>query len=191
MTTRRGTVGAVGVVLTLLLSGLSLAAIGAVGGWSPPFGVGRAGSSACTTPKLTGTIVKVRLDNTGGPMMAQRNGMMFGGAMTLGTDRSTVAQGEVTFVAANVGSVTHELVVLPLPGTQLAGTRQSSTDGKVDEAGSVGEASISCARGAGKGILPGTSSWVTLKLAPGRYEVVCNLAGHYAAGMYGQLTVTK
>ncbi|MHB1235041.1 MAG: plastocyanin/azurin family copper-binding protein [Microbacteriaceae bacterium] len=37
---------------------------------------------------------------------------------------------------------------------------------------------------------PGASSWVTLKLAPGRYEIVCNLPGHYSAGMYSELTVS-
>jgi uncharacterized cupredoxin-like copper-binding protein len=26
-------------------------------------------------------------------------------------------------------------------------------------------------------------------LPPGRYELVCNLPGHYAAGMYSQLSV--
>ena len=47
-----------------------------------------------------------------------------------------------------------------------------------------------CAEGAGQGILPGTSGWVSITLEPGRYELVCNLPGHYAAGMYTQLTVT-
>jgi uncharacterized cupredoxin-like copper-binding protein len=37
--------------------------------------------------------------------------------------------------------------------------------------------------------LPGASGWVTVTLPPGRYELVCNLPGHYAAGMYTQLTV--
>jgi uncharacterized cupredoxin-like copper-binding protein len=32
--------------------------------------------------------------------------------------------------------------------------------------------------------------WVTVTLAPGRYELVCNLPGHYVSGMYGELTVT-
>jgi len=38
--------------------------------------------------------------------------------------------------------------------------------------------------------VPGASGWVTVTLAPGQYELVCNLAGHYTAGMYAQLTVT-
>jgi uncharacterized cupredoxin-like copper-binding protein len=31
---------------------------------------------------------------------------------------------------------------------------------------------------------------MTVTLSAGHYEVVCNLAGHYAAGMYAQLTIS-
>lgn len=34
------------------------------------------------------------------------------------------------------------------------------------------------------------SGWVTVTLPPGRYELICNLPGHCAEGMYTQLTVT-
>ncbi len=60
----------------------------------------------------------------------------------------------------------------------------------MDEQASLGEASNACSAGSGDGIAPGASSGVTLTLAPGRYELVCNLPGHYAAGMYAQVTVT-
>lgn len=123
-------------------------------------------------------------------MMGQGNGTMFGGAMRLSTDQATIAHGTVSFLATNGGSVSHELVLLPLPGSQIVGTRPMGGDGKIDEAGSVGEASNTCGAGAGQGIVPGGSSWVTVTLAPGRYELICNLPGHYAAGMYSQLTVT-
>lgn len=115
---------------------------------------------------------------------------MSGGAMRLTADRNTVPGGEVSFLVTNEGNISHEMVVLPLPADQLVGTRPIGADGKVNEAGSVGEASNTCAAGAGQGILPGSSSWVALTLAPGRYELLCNLPGHYAAGMYAQLTVS-
>ena len=82
------------------------------------------------------------------------------------------------------------MVILPLPDTQLAGTLPVGGDGKIDEAGSLGEASATCAEGTGQGILPRSSGWVSVDLPPGRYELVCNFAGHYTAGMYTQLTVT-
>ena len=38
--------------------------------------------------------------------------------------------------------------------------------------------------------MPGAPNFVTITLAPGRYELVCDLSGHYAAGMCTQLAVT-
>jgi uncharacterized cupredoxin-like copper-binding protein len=32
--------------------------------------------------------------------------------------------------------------------------------------------------------------WTTITLPPGRYELICNIAGHYGAGMYTELDVT-
>jgi uncharacterized cupredoxin-like copper-binding protein len=82
----------------------------------------------------------------------------------------------------------HELVVLPLAqGT--VGSRTIGSDGQVDETDSLGEASNACGEGAGEGIPPGSASWVTLHLNLGRYELICNLPGHYARGMYTELDV--
>jgi uncharacterized cupredoxin-like copper-binding protein len=145
--------------------------------------------ASCTAPNLAGTVVGVSLINMGGPMM-DREGSRMGGMMRLSADHATVAAGTVSFLASNGGSVDHELVVLPLPESQIVGTRPSGGDGRIDESASVGEASRTCASDSGNGIAAGTSGWVTLDLAPGRYELVCNLPGHYAAGMYTQLTVT-
>ena len=90
----------------------------------------------------------------------------------------------------NLGWRTHELVVLPLQGGASAGQRVPGTDGKVDETGSLGEASRSCAAGSGDGIASGAVGWTTLTLPRGRYELVCNLTNHYANRMYQELDVT-
>jgi uncharacterized cupredoxin-like copper-binding protein len=76
-----------------------------------------------------------------------------------------------------------------LPVGQQVGERAVGNDNKVEEAGSVGEASKSCGSGTGDGIDPGSVGWVTLHLPAGNYELICDLPGHYAAGMYTQLTV--
>lgn len=180
----------VGILATLILAGLSFAAVGVLGGG---FTTGRPASlfgSSCTVPNLSGAVVNVTLTNMGGPMMGGRNGTMSGGAMSLRADQATVRRGTLSFVATNSGSITHEMVVIPLHGSQIVGTRPIGGDAKIDEAGSLGEASNTCGEGAGQGILPGASGWVSVTLKPGRYELVCNLPGHYAAGMYTQLTVT-
>ena len=73
---------------------------------------------------------------------------------------------------------------------QRHGSRPVSSDRAVDESAALGEASASCAAGAGDGIEAGSMGWVTLRLAPGRYELVCNRPGHYAHGMYAELVVS-
>ena len=118
------------------------------------------------------------------------NAMMGGGAMGLSVDHATVPHGTVSFLVTNDGSIDHEMVVLPLAGSQTAGARPVGVDGKVDEAGSLGEVSRKGGAGAGDGIALGASGWVTVTLAPGHYELVCNLPRHYSAGMYTQLNVT-
>jgi uncharacterized cupredoxin-like copper-binding protein len=101
----------------------------------------------------------------------------------------TVPAGQVTLVAANVGIRTHELVILPLAAGAVVGDRVVGADDTVDETGSLGEASRSCGAGEGAGIVAGSAGWVTLDLRPGRYELVCNLPGHYRAGMVTELDI--
>jgi len=176
-------------------------AVGAIGGPSSgPWGVrawashgvhGFLSGSQRAAPKLSGTVVNVSLTNMGGSMMDGRgNGMMGGGVMGLSVDHATVPHGTVSFLVTNDGSIDHEMVVLPLASSQTAGARSAGGDGKIDEAGSLGEASKTNGANAGDGIAPGASGWVTVSLAPGHYELVCNLPRHYGAGMYTQLDVT-
>ncbi len=148
--------------------------------------------NTCEPAKLPGTVVRVRLmgmDAATGHGMMGDGGMLGGEMMHLVADRSVVRAGRVSLVAQNVGGSVHELVVLPLGRGQSAGQRVVGGDNRVSEAGSLGEASRSCGAGAGEGIAPGTSGWVTLNLKPGRYELVCNLPGHYRAGMHAELRV--
>ncbi|HEY5014085.1 MAG TPA: sulfocyanin-like copper-binding protein [Acidimicrobiia bacterium] len=173
----------------MALTAISVVAIAAAGGGFDHRHGASLVDTTCRSPNLAGSVVDVTLVNMGGPMMMNRDASIIGGMMRLTADRSTVPHGVVSFLAVNAGTVNHELVVLPLAGAQIVGTRVVGGDGKIDEAGSLGEASHTCGAGSGDGIAPGASSWVTLTLQPGRYELVCNLPGHYAAGMYTQITV--
>jgi uncharacterized cupredoxin-like copper-binding protein len=181
------TVGVAGLVAT----SWAFSTITGAGGWGisgwGPFTVVR-GRSACTIPSLPGQSVDVILSDMSGGMMA---GGLMGGTrhmMNVAVGPSTVASGDVSFRVRNEGMMVHELVILPLP-PDGAGTRPVNPDGRVGEKGNVGEASTSCGEGPGDGIAPGAAGWVTVHLATGRYELICNEPGHYAMGMFTSLRV--
>ncbi len=184
----------------LALGGTSAMGLASCGGRSQPPGPGMMGGSggsgyhysrlACSAPRpLPGRTVTVMLADMG---MTQ----MMGGTAPMSTHMmlravpATVAAGRISLVAENMGWRTHELVILPLRARSPAGQRIPA-DGKVDEKGSMGEASASCAAGSGEGISAGAVGWTTVTLPPGRYVLVCNLPNHYADGMHQELDVTS
>jgi uncharacterized cupredoxin-like copper-binding protein len=146
---------------------------------------------SCSAPSnLPGSTVNVTAADMG------MNRMMGGTAprgvhMMLRANPTTVPAGQVSFVVSNMGWRTHELVILPLALGATAGQRVPGSDGKVDEAGSLGEASASCGAGKGDGINAGTVGWTTTALPPGHYEILCNLQNHYADGMWQELDVSS
>ncbi len=157
--------------------------------------------AACDVPSLPGAVVNVSLTDMGammgpgmmgpGMMGHQQYGHMPGmGMMRIAVDPSNVPAGPISLRVNNFGVLTHEVVILPLGPGQLPGQRAIGADGEVDESGSLGEASRTCGAGEGEGISPASTGWATVSLPPGRYELLCNIAGHYAAGMYTELDVT-
>ncbi|MET3952534.1 sulfocyanin-like copper-binding protein [Arthrobacter sp. UYEF36] len=177
-----------GAIAALFLTALSMTAIVFMNGGAAPGGYWVPGSSRCTAPSLAGTVINVAATDMGGSMMGGAD--MMRGSMQLTADRATVTRGEVSFLVTNAGNIPHEMMIVPLAEPQIAGTRPVGRDGKIDETGSLAEAAATCAEGEGSGILPSAAGWITLDLPPGRYELFCNLPGHYGAGMYTQLTVT-
>jgi Sulfocyanin (SoxE) domain len=172
--------------------------------------------ASCATPALTGSIVDVTLTDMGGMigpgmmgsgMMGSRsydpgapnswvspwqNGSPWPGMgmMRIFVVPSTIPAGLVSLRVHNSGALTHEVMVLPLNANQYPGQRAIGTDGRVDETGSLGEASRSCGADAGDGVLAGATAWTTINnVLPGRYELLCNIAGHYGSGMYAELDV--
>ena len=161
-------------------------------------------AASCATPSLTGSVVDVTLSDMGGMM---RPGTMMGpdmfnggmspwqngyrwpgmGMMRITVVPSTVSAGPVSLRVHNIGVLTHEVMVLPLALNQYPGQRAIGTNNQVDETGSLGEASRSCGAEAGDGVLAGAAAWTTISLAAGRYEVLCNIAGHYGSGTYAEL----
>ena len=192
--------------VTLAFAGLALAGCTTVAnqpssaGMMGGFGGGMMGSApngyhlsslTCSAPSaLAGTTVYVMVGDMGMTSMMGGDAPL-GQHMMLRAVPAQVPSGKVGFVVGNMGWRTHELVVLPLGPGQNAGDRVPGADGKVDETGSLGEASASCAAGSGDGIQAGNVAWVTLKLPAGRYELACNLRNHYANGMHQLLIVAS
>jgi len=96
-------------------------------------------------------------------------------------DNSSVAAGKVSFTVTNSSSkLVHEMVVLQpsMAEDQLP----VKANGKVDEAKLKNKGEV-------EDIAPGKSKKLTLKLAPGKYVIVCNMPGHYQMGMHAAFSV--
>ncbi len=87
-----------------------------------------------------------------------------------------VAAGTVTFTVVNDGAMEHEMVVVE---TDKGAANLGMENGEADETGAVDEIVLG----------PGEQGELTVDLASGKYALVCNLPGHYAAGMYADFTV--
>lgn len=93
-------------------------------------------------------------------------------------DPATVPAGSIRFEATNEGTLTHEFEI-------FAGA--TATDLPV-------ESNVAVTEGLDlvdevEDVVPGATASLTVELDPGTYLVICNLPGHYEAGMAALLTV--
>jgi hypothetical protein len=179
-----------GLIAVIAVGGLAVAAAAAGIVYAAQNSLGHSpqglGTTSCSAPSLPGQVVDVTLSD----MNMMQGGMMAGyGTGRVLVDPSHVHTGTVSVRVANIGVLMHELVILPLTSGSV-GERIVGADGRVSESGSLGEASATCAAGAGEGIASHAMGWVTLHLPVGRYELICNIPGHYEAGMHAELDVS-
>ena len=87
------------------------------------------------------------------------------GDMWIKSDISSVKAGKVTFGVKNEGATMHGLAIIKAPA--------SVSDGMVDESTFLTK---------GADLDGGAADTVTADLAPGKYELLCFMPGHYAAG---------
>ena len=121
----------------------------------------------------------------GSGMMGQGmagQGMMMGGMMSLRADKATVKAGPVAFEVTNWSrSVLHEMLIVAVesPAASLPydyGRAQ------------VAEEQVKVLAEAAD-LKPNAAKTVEVALEPGAYLLICNVPGHYAAGMAAALTV--
>lgn len=95
---------------------------------------------------------------------------------------TAVGPGRTTFQITNGGAVEHELLVFR---SDLAPTAYPLKDGNIDE-----ESPRITKVSDGDNLLPGSSQTRTVDLSTaGTYLFVCNLPGHFKAGMFTVVTV--
>jgi uncharacterized cupredoxin-like copper-binding protein len=91
-----------------------------------------------------------------------------------------VPAGKVAISAPNNGKVEHELVLLK---TDVDPAKlKTEKDGEVEEDAYSGPGEI-------PDVEAGETGKTTLNLKRGTYAMICNIPGHYKAGMYGRVTV--
>ncbi len=107
-----------------------------------------------------------------------------GGPMKIELDKAAVPAGSVTFNVAN-HAVTedHEMVVIKLktpdqPIPVIAGKHRID-EKKLKSMGEVAD------------LKPSDSKSLKVSLKPGAYVLLCNIKGHYEAGMQTKFTVTN
>lgn len=88
-----------------------------------------------------------------------------------------LARGRLEITATNKGKTPHTLVLLK---TDADPSKLPKRGDNVSEKKGIGEIPA---------LAPGESAAHTFDLKPGKYVMVCNVPGHYDAGMYGTLTV--
>jgi nitrite reductase (NO-forming) len=98
-----------------------------------------------------------------GAMKADVNATL--GEMWVKADKTTAKAGKVTFAVKNTGAMMHGFGIVAAPA--------KAPGGMLDESTLLAK---------GKQLAAGASETVTADLKPGSYELVCFLAGHYAAG---------
>jgi FtsP/CotA-like multicopper oxidase with cupredoxin domain len=94
------------------------------------------------------------------------------GDMWIKTDVASVKAGKVTFAITNSGQTMHGMAIVPAPATV--------SGGMLDEGTYLAK---------GGDLMGGDRETLTADLEPGRYELVCFMAGHYAAGQTLPFTV--
>jgi len=130
------------------------------------------GAVACSSSSSTSTSSAGGTD-TGGVSATEKD-------FSIELGSSSAPAGSVTFDISNEGPSAHEFVIIK---TDLAPDALPTKDGAVEEdkVDGVDEQ---------EDIAPSTTATLTTDLEAGSYVIICNVPGHYEAGMHTAFTVS-
>jgi uncharacterized cupredoxin-like copper-binding protein len=117
-----------------------------------------------------------------GMMAPGTMGMMGMGMMSIRSDQSSIKAGTVSFDVTNWSrSFVHDVLIIAVDNPNAA-LPYNYAEAKVaeDQVKVLGELAE---------LQPNALGTVDVALTPGSYLLICNIAGHYAAGMVSQLQV--
>ena len=97
---------------------------------------------------------------------------------------SEAKAGDVSFSIENAGTIAHEFLVVKTD--YEVGKIPLGANNRFDEEGAGIEVIDEIPEWA-----PKTTGTLTVKLEPGAYQLLCNIEGHYAAGMHTAFTVSS
>jgi uncharacterized cupredoxin-like copper-binding protein len=98
----------------------------------------------------------------------------------IGLKPAVIKAGVVTLVDHNQGPDTHELIIVRAAGHLPFRSDDITVNEDALKPRTLGQL---------PGLSPGATSTLVLHLRPGRYEVFCNMLGHYLGGMHAELIV--
>lgn len=167
-----------------LLSRTRLAIVALSVGMGVLAGCGGGGNSggSSTGAKQTSSTGAKQAPAAPGPKKVQGGKLpMRMGEMFFRPKQVTASAGKLRVTENNVGQVTHEFILVR---SSAAPGSLASPGGAVDEKKLrvVGEIAD---------VAPGKSKAKTFNLKPGSYVYICNVPGHYSAGMRGALSVVR
>ena len=110
------------------------------------------------------------------------------GKFGINVSHKALKAGKVTFNVVNKagGNMQHEMIVVQLTPAQAADPTSLPYD---EKSATVDEENVND-RGEVSELDPGKTGSLTIDLTPGTYMLLCNVAGHYKAGMYTMLKVS-
>ena len=143
-------------------------------------GTGSAPTAEVPSAPTTGPVA----ESSGGPVGAPATGVaVYLSEWSVGLPTSLVA-GQINFAITNIGTMPHELVVFRSTLSPSAYPVDAKGDIIEDGPGITLVSKVSP-------IAPGVTQKVVVDLTqPGTYLFVCNLPGHFKAGMFRVVTVT-